>query len=142
MKKKSDEVIPASSLGLLNTKAHELNPVKVLPLLPDNLPISLVSDYLRKAMQSNLHTLRTNQVVKNLGKMDVVNMRYKLSRETKKYIIVTKDRTCPVCHKRLGDKWFARFPNGVLCHFKCFSDPTVCPVTKQNFSWKPGSDID
>jgi len=76
-----------------------------------------------------------------LNRMDVINMRYKLSTDTKKYVIITPDRTCPVCHKRLGDTWFARFPNGVVCHFKCFSDPTVCPATGQKFSLRPGFDI-
>lgn len=53
---------------------------------------------------------------------------------TNKSVHVTRERTCPVCQKRLGDKYFVRFPNGQVVHFKCAGpEPpfTVCPVTKE-----------
>lgn len=40
------DFIPPAALKLLNGHASELNPAHILPMLPSNMPLQLVSNYL------------------------------------------------------------------------------------------------
>lgn len=134
--KEEGDFIPKSALSLLNSHARELDPVMVLPLLPNDMPLQSVSEYLRKSIQGHIHTLRQGQIVKNLGKSESLNVKHKLSLMNKKSVTISKERMCPVCQKRMGDKYFCRFPNGQVVHFKCAGPEapfTVCPVTGEDF---------
>ncbi|KAH8942321.1 hypothetical protein BDL97_14G092800 [Sphagnum fallax] len=46
----------------------------------------------------------------------------------KRMVKVTSDRTCSICHKRIGSSVFAVYPNGTLVHFVCFRDPQSKPA--------------
>jgi len=48
-------------------------------------------------------------------------------------ICIDRETKCSVCSKRIGDKVFAVYPNGVLCHFKCMQSRHVCPVSGVDF---------
>ncbi|GIL77681.1 hypothetical protein Vretifemale_7167 [Volvox reticuliferus] len=34
-------------------------------------------------------------------------------------VIVTLERACPLCHKRLGSAAFVSYPGGLLAHYSC-----------------------
>jgi len=46
---------------------------------------------------------------------------------------ITESTPCLVCQKRIG-LVFARYPNGVVVHYKCSPDKNVCPVTGTRFN--------
>lgn len=46
-----------------------------MPILPSDLPIQIVSEYLTRSIRSNQHSLRQGQIVKNLSRVEVVNVR-------------------------------------------------------------------
>lgn len=57
-------------------------------------------------------------------------------KETQKVVRTNETTMCPVCHKPLGDAVFARYPNGIVVHYKCYAkqkDRNVDPVTGARF---------
>jgi hypothetical protein len=153
--------VPLSILEYLGRHPQQLDPVSVLQALPPTLPLNAIWRYLAnviilgdfrvfdaflQSMQHHLHELRTNQVTKNLLKIGNLNVnsllafsnsiqaKVELIDHTTKHVQITSQRVCPVCQKPIGDKVFAFYPNGKIVHFKCFKDPSVCPVTGVNFA--------
>eukprot|EP00003_Mantamonas_plastica_P002488 TRINITY_DN1188_c0_g1_i1.p1 TRINITY_DN1188_c0_g1~~TRINITY_DN1188_c0_g1_i1.p1 ORF type:complete len:710 (+),score=252.67 TRINITY_DN1188_c0_g1_i1:685-2814(+) len=107
------------ALVLLQTKTNEMEPAKVLDLLPDDLTLDTLSDYFVKALTNSMHSLRESQVLRNVAKMENLRLKEeKISLENKP-IRITRKLTCPVCEKYIGDKVFAYFPNGVVVHYNC-----------------------
>jgi len=131
--KADNEFISPFALNLLSSQAIDLNPEMVLPLLPKEIPVQLICDYLTKSIRQVHHNLRDGQITKNLLKSDRLNLKYQLSILTDKSVTITKDKMCPICNKYIGDKVFAYYPNGTIVHFKCFKDQTIDPVTGYDF---------
>ena len=74
-----------------------------------------------------------NQIVKQVYRTEDRELKAKMAKIAQKPIIITPEVVCPVCKKQIGDKIFSRYPNGILVHYKCVKDPSVCPVTGTNF---------
>eukprot|EP01102_Stenamoeba_stenopodia_P017428 TRINITY_DN6236_c0_g1_i1.p1 TRINITY_DN6236_c0_g1~~TRINITY_DN6236_c0_g1_i1.p1 ORF type:complete len:835 (+),score=167.85 TRINITY_DN6236_c0_g1_i1:246-2750(+) len=118
---------------LLLSRAGDLPPSQVANLLPPDAPLNKLLPYFQRSIQSHLHQLRDGQVVKNLRKYENLETKYQLLRLKSRSVVITRDKVCGVCHTKIGDKVFACYPNGVLVHYKCFTDKHVCPVTGRVF---------
>jgi hypothetical protein len=35
-------------------------------------------------------------------------------------VVVTYERACSICHKRIGSSAFVAYPQGTLAHYSCF----------------------
>ncbi len=35
-------------------------------------------------------------------------------------VVVTYERACSLCHKRIGTSAFVAYPNGALAHYSCY----------------------
>uniref|UniRef100_G3NP54 CNH domain-containing protein n=1 Tax=Gasterosteus aculeatus aculeatus TaxID=481459 RepID=G3NP54_GASAC len=42
--------------------------------------------------------------------------------------VITEEKTCRVCRKKIGTSAFARYPNGVVVHYFCCKDRNACPT--------------
>jgi len=131
---KEDQYIPKNAWNLLCTRANELNPYDVIPLLPPEMPISLLSDYFRKSIHFFQHKWRTKQIVKNICKAEDRTLRYKLAILMKRSVVITRDRVCPVCQKRIENVVFVCYPNGTVIHMKCVTSLSICPLTGEDFT--------
>ena len=49
-------------------------------------------------------------------------------------VAITEEKTCPVCHKRIGTSAFARYPSGTVTHVACARNRSVDPLTGERFS--------
>lgn len=120
---------------------QELDPIFVLEYMPDKwmLQESGNEDGLHAFLSSILsHTLnqkRNMKVAKHMSEMDLVNIEYQLTKTKRANIKITTEKNCSVCHRRIGDKVFVIYPNGVVAHHTCISNKaqSICPVTGQNF---------
>jgi len=125
--------VPEIAIRLLNRYPTYFNPVNVLPLLPPNLPLYPLLRYLTASMQHSHHEERDGMVVKNLNKLQNLQVSCQLVQNRDKAVLIDRDSKCKVCKKRIGDKVFALYPNGVYVHFKCFTNKHVCPITNVDF---------
>ena len=84
------------------------------------------------------HTLNQKRIVKcakHLSEMDLLNVECNLVKARKAHIKITAEKNCSVCSRRIGDKVFVVYPNGVTAHHTCVSNKglSICPLTGQNF---------
>jgi len=126
-------------LHLLRTYARYLHPIRVLGLLPKELPLSYVHSYLRMAMQESQHSLHEAQVKSSLMKTQHIRVKSDLMTLRNRSVTVTSNSRCAVCGKHIGDRVFAAYPTGTLVHFKCLkeTDNEVDPSTGRDFSKYP-----
>jgi len=129
--------IPPLALDFINKFSHEMDPMKVLELIPSTMCVQTISSYLSKIIRNNLQRHREGQIIKNLRKSESLQTKCQLIAANTSYTRIVPDKLCPVCHKRIGDKIFALFPNGEVVHFKCFDQQHICPVTRHNFKENP-----
>jgi len=129
--------IPQNALDFLSRAFDEIDPTRILELLPENIPIQAIAPYLSKVMRATTHKRRDSQITKNLKKSENLKVKCQHIYASSPAALIGPERMCPVCKKRIGDKVFAFFPNGVVVHFKCFQLPYVCPVTGHDFYQKP-----
>lgn len=125
-------------LVILSTHAKEIDTVKAIQLIPDDLTLnSTLMSFLTKAIQTTVHTRRDRSIAKNVAKMENLQIANAHAHITQKHVVITNDTNCRVCGKRIGDSVFAVFPNKVVVHFRCFKSRNVCPVTGTDFSKYP-----
>eukprot|EP01099_Mayorella_cantabrigiensis_P003809 TRINITY_DN2858_c0_g1_i1.p1 TRINITY_DN2858_c0_g1~~TRINITY_DN2858_c0_g1_i1.p1 ORF type:complete len:232 (-),score=51.56 TRINITY_DN2858_c0_g1_i1:65-760(-) len=130
------ELSPAA-IQLLKNHPFEMPTTKVVSVLPDDTPISVISEFLIKSIQHKTHTLRNDQIVKNLYKFEYLKVSSIYTSVRSKSVMITKETECRVCKKFINDKIFATYPNGVIVHYKCCDDPRIDPITRRNFKQKP-----
>jgi len=129
--------VPENAFRLLNSRAHALDPLRVLPLLPGTTPVARIEEYLRRAYQQTISERRMKMVEKNLCRMEQLHVRLRLQEAHKNFVVVEEQMACDVCRKPLDRHVFGVYPNGVTAHFKCITDRHVCPVTGRNFAERP-----
>lgn len=135
-----DKEIPERALNLLKDYPSKFNPIDVLKILPPSLPLSHISSFLYKTLRKSEHQHRYSKVVKNIEmnlNLDSKMMKY---HQLKKCVIIKPKDLCAVCKKNIGESVFARFPNGVIVHYKCFQglkNVHECPITHRNFLTDP-----
>lgn len=124
--------LPAPALRLLNTYPTLLHPSRVLPLLPKEIPLASLSDYLARAVEGNVGELREGQVATNLLKYHHLQASAQLLKKRAGGLLVERETRCQACGKRIGDQVFAFFadphhPLGqALLHLKCLQASPYC----------------
>ena len=49
----------------------------------------------------------------------------------KAHLKITKEKNCASCNKKIGEKTFVVYPNGVIAHHTCVNNNlNECPMTK------------
>ncbi|EGG25028.1 prespore-specific protein [Cavenderia fasciculata] len=133
--------LPNYLIEFLNKYYNEMDPIKVMSLLPSNTLLSSLEYYLSMSFNHSISSQRETKIVKNLQRSQNLNIKIEHQTVCSGSIHMGLDRNCPVCNKQIGDKVFAYFPNGVITHFKCFQSTHICPVTAKNFKKNPTDPI-
>ncbi len=124
------------ALALLTKHYKRIDPNRALELLPKTATIGQVERYLRAVLRNNSSRHRTNQVVVNLLKLENLQVLQNLLQMQNNAVKIAPSRVCPVCNRRVGDRIFACYPNGIVVHFACSKDRFECPVTGERFDDK------
>lgn len=119
----------------------ELDPTVVLEKIPEDWILEEKGNFdglyafLSSITSHTLNQKRNMKCAKHISEMDLVNVEYSLTKAKKANIKITTEKNCSVCHRRIGDKVFVIYPNGVVAHHTCISNKaqSICPVTGQNF---------
>lgn len=144
--KECDQILQTLKI-LINTflkkyASHpQLDPLAVVELIPEDWLISGDEEnngvyiFLTASLSSRLHKRRNTKIAKSLCEMDQLNVECTVAKAQQANVKITQDRNCSVCGKKIGEKVFVVYPNGVTTHHTCRADNDlhICPVTKQNF---------
>ncbi|KAG7234576.1 hypothetical protein INR49_002205 [Caranx melampygus] len=117
-----------AALQVLELHHSKLNTTKAINLLPANTQIREIRVFLESVLEEKAQRKRCNQVLKSLLQAEFLRVQEERIFHQQVKCVITEEKTCRVCKKKIGNSAFARYPNGVVVHYFCCKDRTVCPT--------------
>lgn len=117
-----------SALRLLQQFPSRLDAIQVLNLLPSSTSVKDIMSYLECIVSDVFAQKRNAAVLRSLLYSERLQVTEQQIFYQHKKCIMNDEKTCQVCKKKIGNSAFARYPNGVIVHYFCCKDVTVCPV--------------
>ncbi|OWK09619.1 VPS39 [Cervus elaphus hippelaphus] len=108
-----------AALQVLELHHSKLDTTKAINLLPANTQINDIRIFLEKVLEENAQKKRFNQVLKNLLHAEFLRVQEERILHQQVKCIITEEKVCMVCKKKIGNSAFARYPNGVVVHYFC-----------------------
>ncbi|KAM4542584.1 vam6/Vps39-like protein isoform 1-T1 [Odontesthes bonariensis] len=117
-----------AALHVLELHHSKLNTTKAINLLPANTQIREIRVFLESVLEEKAQMKRCNQVLKSLLQAEFLRVQEERIFHQQVKCVITEEKTCRVCKKKIGNSAFARYPNGVVVHYFCCKDRSVCPT--------------
>uniref|UniRef100_A0A6Q2YXA1 CNH domain-containing protein n=1 Tax=Esox lucius TaxID=8010 RepID=A0A6Q2YXA1_ESOLU len=117
-----------AALQVLELHHSKLNTTKAINLLPANTQIREIRVFLESVLEEKAQRKRFDQVLKSLLQAEFLRVQEERIFHQQVKCIITEEKTCRVCKKKIGNSAFARYPNGVVVHYFCCKDRGVCPT--------------
>ncbi|KAL0024599.1 hypothetical protein WJX77_001647 [Trebouxia sp. C0004] len=119
---------------LLGRKHDRIDSVQALPLLPLQMPLRLLLPFLEGAVRLLVEQVRNAAVVRSLRRSENLQVREDLTKSKQRSVLVTSERACLLCHRRIANTVFVAYPDGPLAHYSCHKkhtgsqqlDPSLC----------------
>ncbi|XP_062433020.1 vam6/Vps39-like protein isoform X2 [Rhea pennata] len=108
-----------AALQVLELHHSKLDTTKAINLLPANTQISEIRIFLEKVLEENAQKRRFNQVLKNLLHAEFLRVQEERILHQQVKCIITEEKVCTVCKKKIGNSAFARYPNAIVVHYFC-----------------------
>eukprot|EP00123_Amoebidium_parasiticum_P014877 comp22682_c0_seq1/m.35083 comp22682_c0_seq1/g.35083 ORF comp22682_c0_seq1/g.35083 comp22682_c0_seq1/m.35083 type:complete len:949 (-) comp22682_c0_seq1:113-2959(-) len=110
------------AMDLLNRRGREMDPARVLELLPQDWPISSIEQFLRTSIRHTQSTHRQLQVTRNLASTQHTQTQALLMQQQKGKTVVGRDTKCIICNLPLslmGSLECKLYQNGSVSHADC-----------------------
>lgn len=113
------------ALALLSRHGSRLPASSTLTLIPDSLPVKDLESYFRGRLRSATSGVNEARVVSGLRATELVSSQAKLllgeggKGGRSRRVVVSEERLCGVCHKRLGGSVVSVLPDGGVVHYGC-----------------------
>ncbi|KAM9787052.1 vam6/Vps39-like protein isoform X2 [Syngnathus typhle] len=117
-----------AALEVLELHHSKLNTTKAIDLLPANTQIHEIRAFLESVLEEKAQRKRSNQVLKSLLQAEFLRVQEERIFHQQVKCVITEEKTCRVCKKKIGNSAFARYPNGVVVHYFCCKDRNACPA--------------
>uniref|UniRef100_A0A672NGW2 Vam6/Vps39-like protein n=1 Tax=Sinocyclocheilus grahami TaxID=75366 RepID=A0A672NGW2_SINGR len=101
---------------------------KAINLLPANTQIREIQVFLESVLEEKAGRKRFDQVLKSLLQAEFLRVQEERIFHQQVKCVITDEKTCRVCKKKIGNSAFARYPNGVVVHYFCCKDRSMCPA--------------
>ncbi|KAK3343848.1 hypothetical protein B0T25DRAFT_309336 [Lasiosphaeria hispida] len=118
------------ALDLLSKHGSRLPATSTLSLVPDTLPVAELESYFRGRMRSANSVVNETRVVAGLRKTRLVaNQALLLLGDgipggqggRNRRVVISEERVCGACHKRLGGSVVAVMPDNTVVHYGCLN---------------------
>ena len=118
------------ALDLLSRHGSRLPATSTLSLVPDTLPVAELESYFRGRMRSANSVVNETRVVAGLRKTGLVACQALLllgdgipggHGGRNRRVVISEERVCGVCHKRLGGSVVAVMPDNTVVHYGCLN---------------------
>ncbi|KAK0639240.1 hypothetical protein B0T16DRAFT_337638 [Cercophora newfieldiana] len=118
------------ALSLLSKHGSRLPARSTLSLVPDSLPVAELESYFRGRMRSANSVVNETRVVAGLRKTGLVASQALLllgdgvpggQAGRNRRVVVSEERVCGVCHKRIGGSVVAVLPDNAVVHYGCLN---------------------
>ena len=118
------------ALSLLSKHGSRLPASSTFNLIPPTLPVAELESYFRGRIRAANSIMNESKVVAGLRKSEVVRAQAMLllgagipgeAGGRNRRVVVSEERVCGVCHKRLGGSVIAVLPNNSVVHYGCLN---------------------
>jgi len=116
------------ALEILNKYNQKIDITQTLELLPQTTEVKDIHIFLMRVLKEKIQQRRSSMVLKSLFYRDHLQVHEQRIYYQSTKCVITEERACRVCHKRIGTSAFAMYPNGVIVHYYCCKDRRICPV--------------
>lgn len=106
--------------SLLSRKRDVIDALAALALLPEQLPLVTCAHFLEAAVRAKSEERRKASVATNLFRASHIGALIDATNAENHSIMLTQERSCSLCLKRLGVAAFVHLPGGSLAHYSCF----------------------
>lgn len=119
---------------LIQYSTHkELDASFVLMHMPDDWLLTQpeVFNFISSSLSNTNFQNKNMRCKRQLSELDLQNASFNLSKSQKAWIRITERDKCVICNRKVGDKVFDVYPNGVFVDHTCMNkhSPHICPVT-------------
>lgn len=105
---------------LLSRKRDAIEPLHALGLLPGEAPLPTALPFLEGGLMGAGERRRAAALTRNLRRAEQVGLLARLAAEKQRSILLTPERACSLCYKRIGSAAFVALPAGLLTHYSCY----------------------
>lgn len=105
---------------LLGRRREYFDPVEAAKRFPDEVYLASVSNFLQGALQGAVEARRHAVLEKSILRSRSVLYAIEAAEVKRKYVVLTAERACAKCHKRIGNAAFVRLSSSMLLHFSCW----------------------
>ncbi|EDO34329.1 predicted protein [Nematostella vectensis] len=113
--------IPAA-LAILKEHHQKISTAKALELLPATIQVREVYEFLLNVLDEKETKRKQSQVLKSLLFAEHLQIQEQRMFYQAHKIVITDERVCRECHKRIGTSAFAFYPSGEIKHYYCYKD--------------------
>ena len=108
------------ALKILRSHSKRIDVVEAMKMLPDSAPISELSGYLAEQLRKNSSKKRSNQIVKNLLKLEQLNAMAETAKLKAQSVVIDRDTRCKKCgHTFTARSVPAVYPDLTVYHVAC-----------------------
>ena len=92
------------ALDLLTKSYDKIDPGKALELLPVDIDVKKVYPFIESVLRRHTRQFHDNQIRKNLLKSEQLQVQEQRIHYQSRRAVITADKMCPVCNKRIGNR--------------------------------------
>ncbi|KAK4165009.1 vacuolar morphogenesis protein 6 [Cladorrhinum sp. PSN259] len=138
------------ALDLLSKHGSRLPATSTLKLVPDDLPIAQLESYFRGRMRSANSTVNETRIVAGLRKTSLLASNALLflgdgvpggQGGRNRRVVISDERICGTCHKRLGSSVIAVLPDNKVIHYGCLGRGGATAASTAGGSSRPMSPV-
>lgn len=133
------------ALELLSKHGSRLPAASTLSLIPDDLPVRDLESYFRGRIRSANSVVNESRIVARLRDTELVSSQALLllgdgvpggQGGRNRRVVITEERLCGVCHKRLGGSVVSVLPDNNVVHYGCLNKAaSQRPQSSRAGSW-------
>ncbi|OLN86164.1 Vacuolar morphogenesis protein 6 [Colletotrichum chlorophyti] len=133
------------ALELLSRHGSRLPAASTLSLIPDDLPVRDLESYFRGRIRSANSVVNESRIVARLRDTELVSTQALLligdgipggQGGRNRRVVITEERLCGVCHKRLGGSVVSVLPDNSVVHYGCLNkSSSQRPHSSRAGSW-------
>ena len=116
------------ALDLLSRHGARLPASSTLQLIPDTLPVADLASYFKGRMRTANSVVNQSRIERGLRQTQVfaaqaalLGGRTESTSGRSRRVVVSEERVCGVCHKRLGGSVVSVLPDNSVVHYGCLN---------------------
>ncbi|CRK20220.1 hypothetical protein BN1708_017788, partial [Verticillium longisporum] len=122
------------ALDLLSKHGSRLPATSTMSLIPSTLPVSELESYFRGRIRSANSVVNESRIVAGLRATEYISSQALLllgdgipggQGGRNRRVVITDERLCGVCHKRLGGSVVSVLPDNTVVHYGCLNRATA-----------------